>query len=70
MKAFLGRFAKWMDQHYVVIGVFATLTSIARIVLGGVSFVNCWIVDEFSQGINFEAQIMVIYLIGEKNVKK
>ena len=55
-----------MDQYYVVIGIFATLTSTARIVLGGVSFVDCWYVNEFS---HFEAQIMMIYLIGEKNVK-
>ena len=50
----------------MVIGIFATLTSTARIVLGGVSFVDCWYVNEFS---HFEAQIMMIYLIGEKNVK-
>ena len=56
-----------MDQYYVVIGIFATLTSTARIVLGGVSFVDCWYVNEFS---HFEAQIMMIYLIGETNVKK
>ena len=67
---FLGSVVEWMDQHYIVVGIFTTLTSITRIVLGGVSYVNCWVVDEWMNSVNFKLQIIMIYLIGENNVKK
>ena len=70
MAVFLGSFVEWMDQHYMVVGIFTTLMGITRIVLGGVSYVNCWVVDEWMNGTNFKVQIIMIYLIGENNVKK
>ena len=65
-----GSVVEWMDQHYMVVGIFTTLMNITRIVLGGVSYVNCWVVDEWMNGANFKVQIIMIYLIGENNVKK
>ena len=68
MLYFLRRFTDWTEQNYVGIGIFGTIMNTFRIVMGFTALEAC---SDFSaSGLSIsEGQILVLYLIGKKNIQ-